>query len=521
MSSCAPSPSRTIDRALALALALMLALMLGLSSDFGITWDEPDQQHYGEAIWRWFASGFIDPEALSFKLNYLNGGLFDVLNLAGQKLWRLVQPEARLYDMRHACNSVAGWLAILGAALLARGLFGGLAGLLTALFLFFSPRFFGDAMNNPKDIPFAAAAVWTLYSLTRLRPTHPYATPGALAGIVACLALALNIRAGGLLFFGFAAGLLALYAARDPAFRTGTRAMRVLLTAAGAGLAALLLSELFWPWALRDPLTAPFLALKTISRYPWTGTLLFGGQGYFNQPPPWDYIPRLYAITSPLALLAGVLAAPFLLSRAPDRAPLLALAFAALFPVAYVIVKQAMLYDGLRHLLFVYPPLAALSAAAWARLLERARRGWRLALLLALLTLGFAHPLLFSFRNHPLQIVYYNELVGGAAGAAGKYDLDYWGVSYKSAVDWIRARERGAGRTTLVFAPEGELGGHLVAAYVAQFPDLRFSTDPQRADYNVFLNRLLFPEVLAELRQNQARAHAVTVDGVPLCFTTW
>jgi 4-amino-4-deoxy-L-arabinose transferase-like glycosyltransferase len=515
-----PSVSPWLDRALLLALALMLALMLGLSSDFGITWDEPDQQHYGEAVLRWWASGCTDTDALTFKLNYLNGGIFDVLSVATQKLWRLLQPEARLYDMRHACNSLVGWLAILGAALLGRRLFGPLAGLLAALFLFLSPRFFGDAMNNPKDIPFAAAGVWALYCLARLRPRYPYATPGVLAGIVASLAALLGIRAGGLLFFAFAAALLALYALRDPACRNCARAQRVLAVTVGAGIAALLLGELFWPWALRAPFTAPFLALKTISRYPWTGTLLFNGQAYFNQPPPWDYIPRLYAITSPLAVLAGGLAAPFLLFRRPDRAPLLALAFAALFPVAYVAFKQAMLYDGLRHLLFVYPPFAALSAAAWARLLERTRRRrWRV-LLLALLALGIAHPLLFSLRNHPLEIVYYNELIGGTSGAAGKYDLDYWGVSYKSAVDWIRARERNSGRPTLVFAPEGELGGHLVAAYVAQFPELRFSADFQNADYNVFLNRLLFPETLASLQKTE-KAHAVPVDGVPLCFATW
>ncbi len=37
----------------------------------------------------------------------------------------------------------------------------------------------------------------------------------------------------------------------------------------------------------------------------------------------------------------------------------------------------------------------------------------------------------FMIRNHPHQNVYFNELVGGVNGADGKFDMDYWGLSYK------------------------------------------------------------------------------------------
>ncbi len=36
-----------------------------------------------------------------------------------------------------------------------------------------SPRFIGHAMNNPKDIPFAAAYVFTLYYIVRFQAEAP------------------------------------------------------------------------------------------------------------------------------------------------------------------------------------------------------------------------------------------------------------------------------------------------------------------------------------------------------------
>ena len=42
----------------------------------------------------------------------------------------------------------------------------------------------------------------------------------------------------------------------------------------------------------------------------------------------------------------------------------------AIFPMALVIVQRSTLYDGVRHLLFIYPVIVALAAGG-------GRRGWR------------------------------------------------------------------------------------------------------------------------------------------------
>ena len=43
-------------------------------------------------------------------------------------------------------------------------------------------------------------------------------------------------------------------------------------------------------------------------------------------------------------------------------------------------------------------------------------------------------------RLHPYQSSYFNALVGGLGGAAGRYETDYWISSYREAMLWINDR---------------------------------------------------------------------------------
>lgn len=38
---------------------------------------------------------------------------------------------------------------------------------------------------------------------------------------------------------------------------------------------------------------------------------------------------------------------------------------------------------------------------------------------------------------HPYQYIYFNEIVGGLKGASGKFEMDYWGATYKEATQWF------------------------------------------------------------------------------------
>lgn len=42
---------------------------------------------------------------------------------------------------------------------------------------------------------------------------------------------------------------------------------------------------------------------------------------------------------------------------------------------------------------------------------------------------------------HPYEYLYFNALVGGLKGAAGRYETDYWGKTNREAILWLRDHE--------------------------------------------------------------------------------
>jgi 4-amino-4-deoxy-L-arabinose transferase-like glycosyltransferase len=484
----------------------LLPVMTALSFDFGITWDEHYHVKYGEMVLDFFASGLQDKAALDYLSLYLYGGFFDLLCALGKRALFFLDE----YDARHCLTSAFGWLTIFSSALLARRVFGVKAGLTTALFLALSPTFFAHCMNNPKDIPFAAFFMLTVYCLSLLRTSYPYASAKMAAAIVCSAALSINVRVGGLLLLFYASLYLFALAVRD---RRNLDARRWAKLGAGFAVCAaltLVLGSLFWPWALQNPLLRPIQALSQLSRFPVDFNELYGGEIIWAKDTPWDYIFRWFGITSPLGVLLFGLASPFVLARRPEFRASACLWFAALFPAVYVTVRHTVLYNGIRHLLFVYPAFVVLAAAACVALLQ-SPSPWRRWAAIGLLVVGFYHPARFHLVNHPNQAAYFNQIVGGALGAFSRYDLDYWGVSYKQAVDKL---EKIARMNQRVVTFNAGVAGHVAGAYARRFPNLRFVKGDAEYTLDLALGCSELPAILEE----GYKVDAIEVDGAPLCL---
>jgi hypothetical protein len=135
--------------------------------------------------------------------------------------------------------------------------------------------------------------------------------------------------------------------------------------------------------------------------------------------------------------------------------------------VAFAIVIKAVLFDGMRHFIFLLP-LAAVTAALVAdrTWMSLARFRYRKPIYVVLALYGFAHVSVMTML-HPDQYVYYNSFVGGVAGAEQKFKLDYWANSYAEAVQGLE--------------------DYLIAAYGPDFEEREFSVavcgPPISADY--------------------------------------
>jgi hypothetical protein len=434
-----------------LFLAVTIAVLVTFT-DYGITWDEDVHNHYGVLVLSYYLSGFTDLRATHWQDLFNYGGGFDMLAAA----LNTVSPFDT-YETRHLLNGLVGVLGLVGVWKLGRRLAGPRAGFLAALFLALTPNYYGQMFNNPKDVPFAAGMVWALYYLVRLAPELPRPRGSTLAKLGLAIGLALAIRVGGLLLVGYLGLLLGLsglwraLAARKPGILVGDGLRSLFLVLLPVTVIAYVVMLLFWPFAQLDPINNPLQALANFSHQDFPWKTLFDGEYVPASDLPWAYLPVHVALALPELVLVLLAAAPVaaiiaIRKRGAERGTALAyaiVAFAVAFPIGYAIAIKAVLFDGMRHFIFVLPPIAALAAAMMDRAIDRLQqlsvRRWAYGALglYAALHLGI------MARLHPDEYVYYNGFIGGVEGADGLFKTDYWANSYAEAVsgleDYLRA----------------------------------------------------------------------------------
>jgi hypothetical protein len=181
----------------------------------------------------------------------------------------------------------------------------------------------------------------------------------------------------------------------------------------------------------------PLRALFTFAdlHYP-IYTMLAGHIYRMNDVPRW-YAPTYIAIklTLPLLIGAGLALVFAALPRRiggtasiPRRKEIAFVAVTASFPLFCDVAVRGSDFTGMRHFLFLAPPIAVLAGAGLSGALERlaahGRFAIRAGLALVLLALGWDATRLY--RLHPDEYLFYNPLVGGLAGASRRYATDYW-----------------------------------------------------------------------------------------------
>jgi hypothetical protein len=220
--------------------------------------------------------------------------------------------------------------------------------------------------------------------------------------------------------------------------RSGRKALPVLVTYFAV---AMLVTYATWPRLWGEPVRGYLKAVDTAMDYPWEGKVTFAGQDYNVDEVPRSYLPVLLSLqfTEPaLALfIAGLFVAAQDFIQRKDRRLKLALITAWCFGMfsAAVILRPTM-YDNFRQFLFLIPPLFIFAGIALDWVMSRTRKMAINVLLVAAIILP---GLIWGFKLHPYEYVYYNQLVGGVSGAFRRYEMDYWVTSYKEAAEYLNA----------------------------------------------------------------------------------
>jgi hypothetical protein len=445
LASRRPAAEALWDRLAGLVFIAAAVLVLATFTQYGVTWDEDGHNWYGVFALDYYLSLFADGRAL-YWLDFFNyGAVFDMIAAALNRFSPL-----GVYETRHLLNAAFGLFGLAGCWKLGRVLGGPRAGFLALVFLLLTPNYYGQMFNNPKDIPFAVGGVWATYYIVRILPRLPSPHWRLLVKLGLAVGLAMGVRVGGVLFLCYLGLILTLWgswqavAMRRPlaVLSLGwTCLWRVFLPPAVIASGLMLL---FWPWAQQNPLQNPLRALAFFSHQTFPFRTLFDGRFVQAEDLPWSYLPTYIVLALPELVLVLIAAAPIAViigvagsSGRVDRKTALGLfllGFTILFPIAYAVSIKAVLFDGMRHFLFVLPPIAVAAALVADRAL-----GWltafphRRPVYAALALYGIGHVAIMAML-HPDQYVYYNAFVGGVDGAQRKFKLDYWANSYAEAV---------------------------------------------------------------------------------------
>jgi hypothetical protein len=434
-----------MDALALLILVIASAIAAATFRDYGLGWDDYTHSQYGDLLVALYSSGFTDKRALSFVNLYMYGGGFDLLSALAAK----VLPFG-LFPTRRLVGAAIGIFGLFVTWRLGRRVGGPLAGLVALILLAACPLYYGHMFINAKDGPFAATNALALLGIVRAFEEYPCATPPTitLCGIGIGLSVGARIL-GGFTVIDALFPLPFILAARwrvegfKPA--VGEWGSYLLSFIPGVILAYLVMG-LVWPWSVVAPLN-PIRAAEYFSRFfekPWRE--LFGGQLIEVTQMPRDYVPALLLLQVPLLMLvsglsgtvgAAVAAVRGWQDRADirRRAVLLALVLAPTVPVLVTVATRPGLYNGIRHFVFILPPLAVLGGLTVAWLAQHLERLGALAMAAGAFAIiaGIAPPVVDMVRLHPYEYTYYNRLLGGVAGVRPRYMLDYWGLSLTQA----------------------------------------------------------------------------------------
>src|SRR5216683_1198621 len=441
-------PRLSWNRAALGLFAVLVTIVIATFADYGVTWDEDVHNWYGVFVLDYYLTLFKDGRCLNWLNLYNYGAAFDTIAAALNHF-----SPFGTYETRHLLNGFLGVLGIAGSWKLARSLGGPRAGFIAALLLLAIPNYYGQMFNNPKDIPFAVGMVWAIYYMVRIVPQLPCPKWSILAKLGVATGMALGVRVRGLLLFCYLGLLLACFVVwrtvEEPSPRRfvadGLASLwRVLLPTI---LIAYPVMLLFWPWAQENPIANPLRSLVFFSHETFPYRTLFAGRYFPASDLPWAYLPTYIALALPELVVLLAVAAPVgavLMVRgfaAGERRDWVLrhglVAFAIVFPIAYAVSIQAVLFDGMRHFIFLLPLIAVAAALVADRLLDRlAQFEYRRPIYAALALYGFGHLVMMAML-HPNEYVYYNGFVGGVEGAQGLFKLDYWANSYAEAVDGL------------------------------------------------------------------------------------
>ena len=424
---------------------LFLLMGLAIVDDYGISWDESIQRRHGRVSIDYAAEklGFenhivLEPKWDLEDYQWSNYGMIYSIsaNLLEQQLGIEDNPY-QYYRLRHLLAFLLFWVATIYFYRTVRLRFPDKLWypLIATLALIMSPRIFAHAFFNPKDhilLVFYLIGTFTLIRFLKERTWRNLLFHACATG------LALNTRLPAMIIPMMTVGVLGWELLRD----WSERKQNLLWIASYFPLSVAFMIP-FFPYLWEDTLHRLVGAFSEMSAFEWDSTVLLFGDSLRALDLPAYYIPAWILITTPIFYLLFIFTGLYVAlghlainirklrfwKNDEELLDFTQLGL-AIGPILVVIILGSTLYNGWRHLHFVYPGLVVLMMIG----LDFAKRRWaRTQVPAIVLGAGLFVTAINMVRYHPHQNVFFNMAIQGKP-LMDRFDMDYWGVSYRDAL---------------------------------------------------------------------------------------
>ena len=438
-----------------------------------------------------------------------------------------IEDSRKYYLMRHFVNFLFFLVAVYFFFQLIKKRYNSwIIGILGSLFLFLSPRIFAQSFYNNKDIVFMSLFVISLYTAINFLE-KPNVKKAIIFSIISSLAIDIRILAVFLPILVFLIYIINIYWVKN--YKKNTIKPLILFL-----ILTPFFITLFWPYLWQDPLGNFITIFKSLSNFDENIYIFYFGQYISAQNLPWHYPIVWIFISTPLFyIILFIVGFIFIIRRFMKRVIKieendyynnfwkgkkelqdLIFFFSFMIPLFLIIILNSTLYDGWRHLFFIYPSFLMISLLGLHIIkIFFFKKNKNLLLILSFLLLS--PTLIWMFKYHPYQNVYFNFLAGKDFN--NKFELDYWGLSNVSALKYIAENEDGNINVSRV----GLSDLHLSKAFLSKKYRNKISVIDDIKNSHYIINNyrnLVVKDINQNFRipTNYKIFYEIKIDGVPI-----
>jgi hypothetical protein len=308
-------------------------------------------------------------------------------------------------------------------------------------FLILSPRIFANSFYNNKDLVFLSFFIITSFYAIKFIKKQNFKNSLKFS-IFAALTIDIRILGVILPILTIAISFIKNLFNKKIKENFNVNLFTILFT--------IIFTILFWPYLWASPFKNFIFALSEMANFKIETYNLFFGEYINAKNVPWYFIPVWISITTPIIYLLLYLIGSWITMKSIFDYKIINnkdnifvdLFFLGSFlsPLIAIIIFSSTLYNGWRQLYFIYPSLIYFSVIG-CNYFFNLRNKKIFQVFFLILSLNLIFITFWMFKNHPHQYIFFNNIIS-KNNIHKKFDLDYWGLSYKENFEKILKSEK-------------------------------------------------------------------------------